>query len=285
MPQATNEHSHPVRIPCPVCVFFPTRALAQSGATVDKRIESVSDLVKEVDARAQSQEPLWYRGLTKASHRLVPTIARNPHTVDQELGLLNIFKQNAAEFVVDRPQSEWEWLFLARHHSVPTRLMDWTESPLIGLYFAVTSTDVPEKNDRFNGVLWLLRPLELNRYGNIPQTHPRDLPIFEDDNPDLINYLPSHLGSESKSDIPPVAGLAARHSKRMQAQHSVFTVMHRTPTPLEDVGQRNHVDRYIIPRRAKREIRAQLNRLKIDRLSVFPELDNAGFMARRLYGE
>jgi len=252
---------------------------------VDKRIQSVSDLVAEVDALAPSREPIWYRGLTKASHRLIPTIAREPHSVDHELGLLNVFKQNAAELVSDRPQSEWEWLFLARHHSVPTRLMDWTESPLIGLYFAVTSMDNHSKDDRSNGALWLLRPIELNRYANVPQAHPRDLPIFEDKNLDLRNYLPSRLSLESKSDILPVAGLAARHTKRMQAQHSVFTVMHRTPTPIEEAGSREHIDRYIIPRDAKATIREQLDRLRVDRLSVFPELDNAAVMARRSYGE
>lgn len=252
---------------------------------MDKELRSVSDLVNEVDARGQSAELIWYRGLTKASYRLVPTIARKPHSVRHELGLINVFKQNAAEFLVDRPRSEWEWLFVARHHSVPTRLMDWTESPLIGLYFAVNSADVPDKNDDVDGVLWLLRPVELNRHANVPQSHPRDLPMFEDDDVDLRNYLPRNLSLESQSDIPPMAGLAARHSKRMQAQHSVFTVMHRTPTPIEEVGSRKHIERYIIPRCAKANIRKQLDNLKIDQLSVFPELDNAALVARRSYRE
>ena len=205
--------------------------------------------------------------------------------MDQEVGLLNVFKQNAVQFVGNRPQSEWEWLFLARHHSVPTRLLDWTESPLIGLYFAVNAVDGSTDHDARDGVLWVLRPVELNQHAHLHQTHERDLPVFDDGDPDLSNYLPGRLSSEGSSSMTPIAGIAVRHTKRMQAQHSVFTVTHRLQTPIDLLEPRTHVTRYVIPGSAKAKIRRQLDHLRIDRLSVFPELDNAAFVARRLYGE
>ena len=70
--------------------------------------------------------------------------------------------------------------------------------------------------------------------------------------------------------MKPAAGIAIRHSKRMQAQFSVFTVTHRDQTPLESLGDKQHIGRYIIPASAKARIRRQLETLKIDELGVLP---------------
>ncbi|MGB8888760.1 MAG: hypothetical protein WCC87_18670, partial [Candidatus Korobacteraceae bacterium] len=103
------------------------------------------------------------------------------------------------------------------------------------------------------------------------------------DDEQLQNYLPTKLASEHTSRLTPAAGIAVRHSKRMQAQHSVFTVTHRDQTPIERIGNGVHIGRYIIPSSSKQRIRRQLEALKIDSLSVFPELDNAARLARRPY--
>jgi hypothetical protein len=250
------------------------------------RIKSVSDLMATVDSPRERARriPVWFRGSTVSDHKLVPSLGRPPFKLDHERSLINVFKQNAVQFTDQRPQSEWEWLFLARHHNVPTRLLDWTESPLIGLYFATThSVDRTTKNDRRDGALWLLLPTKLNEEASIKPADIRDLPIFEDDDEQLQNYLPTKLASEHTSRLTPAAGIAVRHSKRMQAQHSVFTVTHRDQTPIESVGRGLHIGRYIIPASSKLRIRRQLQALKIDALSVFPELDNAARLARRPY--
>lgn len=250
-----------------------------------RRIRDVAELLRAVEShrRRARRQPIWFRGSTNREYRLVPSLGRPPYRLQHERALVNAFKQNAVQFLGQRPPSEWEWIFLARHHAVPTRLLDWTESPLIGLYFATHSLGAPGRNDRRDGALWLLLPTELNRQASIELADPRALPIFEDNDQYLRNYLPSTLASEQQSRLTPVAGIAVRHSKRMQAQHSVFTVTHRDQTPIETVGAGGHIGRYVVPAAAKPRIRRQLEALRIDRLTVFPELDNAALMARRPY--
>ena len=149
---------------------------------------------------------------------------------------------------------------------------------------AVTGTNPVARNDNRDGALWLLLPAELNRHAGITLSSPLDLPMFEDNDTNLHNYLPSVLASEHTTRLTPAAGIAVRHSKRMQAQFSVFTVTHREQTPLESIGSGEHIGRYIIPARFKGRIRRQLEALRIDMLTVFPELDNVARVARRPYG-
>ena len=161
-----------------------------------RKIHNVSELLAAVESHREraKRTPIWFRGSTNRKHSLVPTLGRKPFNLEQEPDLIKAFKQNAIQFVEQRPQSEWEWLFLARHHAVPTRLLDWTESPLIGLYFATHSVGIPAYSDRDDGkdgALWILLPVDLNRQASIELSGKRELPIFEDNDQNLRNYLPT----------------------------------------------------------------------------------------------
>ena len=263
---------------------------AQKSMLFDKKnIRDVGALLREVGYQSNLERsktsPFWFRGCTDKDYPLIPSIGRPPYELQHEQSLINAFKQNAIQFLDQRPDSEWEWIFLARHHAVPTRLLDWTESPLVGLYFATHSLDCEGRRDDKDGALWFLLPSILNEEANISLSDKRALPMFEDNDIRMNNYLPATLAAETSSSLNPIAGIAVRYSKRMQAQHSVFTVTHREQLPIDKVGIGRHIGRYIIPKISKSQIRKQMATLQITQLSVFPELDNAARLARRPYHE
>jgi hypothetical protein len=104
----------------------------------DREIESVAGLLEALKALYHPGDTVWFRGHADNEWELIPSIARDQRGVAAEGTLVKRFKQNAASFAIDRASTEWDWLFLMQHYSAPTRLLDWSESPLVALYFAVS---------------------------------------------------------------------------------------------------------------------------------------------------
>lgn len=84
-----------------------------------------------------------FRGVKDAAHKLRPGVGREvvagrqPYRASRERALLDRFKQHAALHLPAAPPSAWDWLALAQHHGVPTRLLDWTFNPLVATWFAL----------------------------------------------------------------------------------------------------------------------------------------------------
>ncbi|HEY0411602.1 MAG TPA: FRG domain-containing protein [Allosphingosinicella sp.] len=99
----------------------------------------------------------FFRGQADGSD-IVPKVARPDYqySLSRERALFNAFKSQARPFLRTAVVSDWEWLALAQHHGAPTRLVDWSTSPLVAAWFAVTS--FPLHTDAYVFALDVARP-------------------------------------------------------------------------------------------------------------------------------
>jgi hypothetical protein len=98
----------------------------------------------------EMRDTTWiFRGVSSPKHYPIPSIGREkaygPYNSVQEKRLFQVFKNRVVSLVTDPRFNDWSWLAYAQHIGVPTRLLDWTTSPLIATFFALESE---KKSDR-----------------------------------------------------------------------------------------------------------------------------------------
>lgn len=235
-------------------------------------INSVQELLKVLeDVKKESDQTIWYRGQGCSGWSLTPYYLRLDGR-QSEATFLKRFKQSAAMLIDTNPKESFDWLFLMQHYGVPTRLLDWSESPLVALYFAVENM---EKHGEEDGALWLLFPSELNKNARINNKEEEGyIPSFDDE--ELVNYSVESLKSNSRIQLLPVATIATRNNARIQAQLGVFTIHHHENIPIESVGDQTHTKKINIPAASKGPIKEQLALLGYTKFKLFPELASIG---------
>jgi hypothetical protein len=99
-------------------------------------ITTVSEFLELIaEQHFTSARGQWvFRGHSDKKFKLIPSVGRGGHTsqTDEsyERSLFNIFVREAGSHLSPAPESDWEWLAIAQHHGLPTRLLDWSHSPL-----------------------------------------------------------------------------------------------------------------------------------------------------------
>lgn len=188
-----------------------------------------------------------YRGVSDANFDLVPSIGRwkgsENNRINFERQIFEDFKSRAIGYLKIQPRNDWEWLFLAQHHGLPTRLLDWTSSPLIALYFALKE----ERKTDF--AIYAINFSFSVIDSNIPQFLGNDPLKVES----LAQVSPSYIND------------------RVERQRSVFTIQ---PDPWLPLRDRNEMRKYVFPERCRRDMLRQLHYLGITNCSITPGLDS-----------
>jgi hypothetical protein len=253
--------------------------------TVGSVGELVELLTPDVDPESgRRRAPLVYRGLAQASKTLLTSLdelggTTPPHTkVDLECHVLRTYARYARPFSSLR--NGWELLVSARHHGVPTRLLDWATSPLIAAHFATLGhSDEPS-------VIWELNWQRLHQEFALPE-----LTLTVED---LIEHFGAGPPTRASGDEDYLAGKTfacliepPSLDARIAAQGGAFTLCSDASVTLDEFlarhGLAEALARYVIPVDRLPLVRDQLDLLGIDERRVFPDLDGVAAAIRRYY--
>lgn len=261
-----------------------------------KTLAEYVDVIENLQAKTDGQ--LWYRGCSKLSHQLLPTLYRpreNPAALksnlsDLEEKLVSRFRDQSLPYHSRELVDDLQTLFFMQHYGVPTRLLDWTGNPFNGLFFALRGAKYSSESEgvlRFKNdlVVWALDPSLWNqtslehisyRGGALDHSHDSIGPYK------LVGNI-DNLGAK------PVAIYGAHNSQRIIAQQGTFVIFGSETTSMESLYKRgkfptNSLSRVILSRAVIKKFRESLFSHGITEGALFPDLEGLGRDLRRTFG-
>jgi len=240
------------------------------------RVRSVSKFISTVtsirdrwtSANGEFFDP-WFRGQTDASWGLTPSIYVRKLQDDEE-AIRADFIRRAAQLTIGRvPNSEWGWYFLMQHHRCPTRLLDWTDSAMVALFFAINSNDPSDLNVKTDAAVWMLDPWWLNKVVLGRYT------VVESDWTDAKPYLPPIYKQARLRKRYPIAIDPPHVAPRVAVQRSRFTVHGTIPNGLEAVAAKKgaRLVCITIAKTAIQSMRLDLQTCGVTDTTLFPDLE------------
>ncbi len=208
----------------------------------------------------------------KDRHTLIPSAYHIPNV--DEPAVVDSFQWGAVSMLSSTPSDQWQWYSLMRHYGLPTRLLDWSQSPLVAQYFALNSGPTPAP------CVWTMDPNALNQLAV--------------DSPDIIvpsgafsdHWLPHQLSrgrpteftysDKNYTNAHPIAVAPPRTNDRIVAQRGCFTV-HGTSDQSIDSFLRERstaIEPIVVARSAVDKLRDNLFALGFSKSALFPDLDS-----------
>ena len=264
-------------------------------STVAEYIDAVKESYKLLypDAKIfdnkSNENGLFFRGHEEDNYRLLPSVLRDapgkkPVSKAEKTLLLNFrdfMPHNNLSY--DFINQRIEILAMMQHYAIPTRLMDWTFSPLIALYFAVKGNKDKE------GAVWIFNPWNFvgdtpclkpdNKFPDKHSAHIFARALISDREGNLENLLEitnTRFGTNlEKSDLSlPFPFVSSFNNARILHQRGCFTI-HGTDTRDFDIQLDSKRDQYLIKLKIlnKDKIYSELRMLFINEYSVFPDYE------------
>ena len=241
----------------------------------------------------------WYRGCGDASEPLRPSLYRHSTVEDPtellklEWKILSRFKERSIPYLEGNQRGgrddDLYTLFIMQHYGVPTRLLDWTESPLMALHFALShaeetdSRDAPAQNEKELAV-WILDPEAWNRVALNLDPPPGILAPFD---PNLNGYFPSDEATSRQAE--PVAVYPYYNNPRIVIQRGVFVIFGSSTRPMEKSYEtrdypEGSLRKLTIPRGLVATMRESLTQVGVTDSLAFPDLGGLAAELRRMFG-
>jgi hypothetical protein len=241
-------------------------------------------------------EAIWWRGHADANWRLKPGAFRDgPNDgKDIEEALIRNFRTRAIGRLGHRPipSSEFEWLLLAQHYGLPTRLLDWTENLLTALYFAVSEKRFQAKSIGADGCIWAISPTVLNEHESNPDFPDNAIKgLIDAEEPTVQAMSMKAFGFSvgaivrrfpqldpvvpNRLNFPRVLALASvEMDERIVAQAGRFTI-HEPGCGMEELKRnRAYLHKFLVPADYKSELRTLLKLMGIRNWNLFPDLQS-----------
>jgi hypothetical protein len=231
------------------------------------------------------RSPFAFRGMNRVGHTLVSSLARlaepDADSARLELALLRNFRKYGHGDATGA-DSVWDWLALGQHRGLPTRLLDWTYSPLVALHFATEKT----ADFDHDGIVWCVNFVEANK--RLPARLKR---ILREEGSDtftveMLSAFSSLRSFDALRREPFVVFLEPPAvDQRILNQLALFSLMSSPCARLDDWLQQ-HPDlcrRVIVPSALKWEIRDKLDQANVNERVLFPGLDGLSRWLARYY--
>ena len=225
-----------------------------------------------------------YRGENRASNELTTSLQRlGGPFADLERHLLRNFRKYAHRDAVPQ-ETIWDWLALAKHHGLPTRLLDWTHSPYVGLHFATANRLFFEED----GAVWTVDYVRAAEHLPPPFRAVLDAEGSNSFTAEMLERAATSL--EELDQLPDDEEFVVFFEPpslddRIVNQYSVFSLMSgpevRLDRWLESRADLAH--RIVIPAALKWEVRDKLDQANVTERVLFPGLDGLSRWLRRYY--
>ena len=254
----------------------------------EKTVHSFIELQNEIFSDTWNKDLMRYRdnrvyrGMGNAKWTMEPALNRAcPHNLGLEQHMLRSFRKYGYADL-QSVTSFWQTAAMAQQFGLPTRLLDWTYSPLVAAHFATENIDLYGED----GVIWCADVDEINKHLPLAlreRLNERQTSIFT---MDMLDKIGSNYDVLSIISKEPYAFFfePASTVNRIANQFALFSLTTDPAIAITDLpGLKDCFSRIIIPREIKLEIRDKLDYINISERMIYPGLDGIAKWITRRY--